>query len=171
MHRFRFRRVELAVGNAGAGTHTLDFARPDHRTVAKAILMLECAGQHIGDDVHAPVRREAAARNNAVLIDDPHGTESHMSGIATVAERKGMSTIEPSGFRLAVRVVIAKGNRRFFLCPSIRENVEPEISTPIERQRQVVCPPSGGSNIDPPVSSYGRDALAPVDAGAWISAM
>jgi hypothetical protein len=65
------------------------------------------------------MRREATARNDAILIDDPLGTEAHMSGIAIVAEGNGMATIEPPGFRLAARTAIAKGNHRSFLSPSI----------------------------------------------------
>src|SRR5947208_13141911 len=81
MHRLRLRRIELAVQDAGTGAHALHVAAPDHRAVAKAVLVLERSLENIGDDLHVTVAvaGEPGARNDPVLVNDPQPPEPHMS--------------------------------------------------------------------------------------------
>jgi len=88
MHWLDLRRIELAVLDAGAGAHALHLAGPDHIAIADTVLVLERAFENIGDDVHVlmAVAREAGARNDAILVDDPEAAKAHLRRIAIIAE-------------------------------------------------------------------------------------
>src|SRR5215469_11166939 len=103
MHRLRFRRIELAVQNTGTGAHALYVARPDHRAVAETVLVLERSVENIGDDFHVivGVAREPAARNEAILVDDPQAPEAQMRGVLITREREGVAAVQPSSPGLA----------------------------------------------------------------------
>src|SRR6185312_6845009 len=98
MDRLRLRGIELAVADAGAGTHALHLARPDHRAGADAVLVLERALENIGDDLHVAMamRVETGAGLDAILVDDAQRAEAHMARIVIVAERKTVPAGEPA---------------------------------------------------------------------------
>src|SRR5258705_4847908 len=112
MHRLLFRVIELAVPNAGARRHHLHVARADHRPGADAVLMLQRALQHIGDDLHVamPMGVESAAGLDPVLVDDPQGTEAHVLGIVILAEREGVAAVQPSEVGDAPFLAVSDGN-------------------------------------------------------------
>src|SRR6185437_8154150 len=114
MDRLGWRRVELAVDDAGAGAHALHLAGPYHGAVAEAVLVLERAGQHVGQDVHVPmaVRRESRARNDAILVDHAQGAEAHLHGIVVIGEGEAVSAVEPAGAAAAARHAITKRDHR-----------------------------------------------------------
>ena len=64
--------------------------------------MLERAFQYIGDDLHVAVRvrRKSRAGRDAIVIDDPQGTEPHVVGVVVVPEREGVAALEPAQFGL-----------------------------------------------------------------------
>ena len=70
MQPLRWRRVELAVVNAAAGTHHLHLARLEPRVHAHAVAMFDAAFQDIADNLHVPVRvgREALSRFDPVFV-------------------------------------------------------------------------------------------------------
>ena len=98
MHGRRLRRVELAVPNASARRHPLHITRPDDRTGAEAVLMLERAVEHIRDDFHIGMRmfRKPAALDDAIIVDHAQWTKPHMPGIVILAERERMPAVEPT---------------------------------------------------------------------------
>src|SRR5437879_2947575 len=55
MDPFLIRRVELAVADAGASGHALQFARPYDRAVAHAVFVLQRPFEDIGNDLHVSV--------------------------------------------------------------------------------------------------------------------
>src|SRR5215471_1643722 len=114
MHRLRFRRIELAVQNTGTGAHALYVARPDHRAVTEALLVLERSVENIGDDFHVVVgvAWEPAARNDAILVDHPQTPEAHMGRVLIMREREGVAAVQPSSPGLAACHSIAKGNHK-----------------------------------------------------------
>src|SRR5207247_3918298 len=117
MHRLRLRRIELAVQDAGTGAHALYVARPDHRAVAEAVLVLEHSVENIGDDFHVivAVAGEPGARSDAVLAEDPQAPEAHMGRVSIMREREGVAAVQPSSPGLATRHAISEGNHRFLL--------------------------------------------------------
>ena len=90
VHGLGLRGVELAVAHAGAGAHALDVARPDDRAGAHAVLVLERALEHVGDDLHVAVRvgAEPAARRDAIFVDHAQRAEAHVRRIVVVGERE-----------------------------------------------------------------------------------
>lgn len=80
-----------------ARAHALDVAHPDDRAGADGIAVFEFAVEDIGDDFHIPmpVRAEALAGPDAVLIDDPQRPETHMRRVVIIGERKTMPAVEP----------------------------------------------------------------------------
>ena len=97
VHGLGRRGVELAVAHAGAGTHALHVAGPDHRAGAEAVAMLEAALQHVGDDLHVPmgVGREALARRDPILVDHAQRTEADEPRIVVAGERERVPGVEP----------------------------------------------------------------------------
>jgi hypothetical protein len=57
--------------------------------------MLQRPLKHIGKDFHilVTVGREAAARADYILVDDPQGGKPHVVGIVVVAKGKAMAAI------------------------------------------------------------------------------
>src|SRR5262249_48446071 len=57
------------------------------------------AFEHVGDDLHVPVRVcwESGTRSHAIFIDDSEMTKAHILRIMIVPEREGMAAIEPAG--------------------------------------------------------------------------
>ncbi len=81
--------------------------------------MLERPVEDIGDDLHVAVRvrREAAARRHAVLVDDAQRPEVHVGGVVIVAEREGVAAVEPAEIRPSPLVGFAKGQHVCLLVP------------------------------------------------------
>ena len=90
--------VELAVLDAAAGAHALHVAGTDHagRAAGAPVPMLSrCASspdEHVADDLHVAmaVRAEAAARGDAVLVDDAQVAEAHVARVVVVGEREAV---------------------------------------------------------------------------------
>ena len=80
VHGLRAVGIELAVLDAGARRHALHVARADHGARAQAVLVLERAVEHVGDDLHVAVavRAEAGARLHAVFVDHAQRAEAHV---------------------------------------------------------------------------------------------
>jgi hypothetical protein len=74
-NRIRPACVVFAVAHARAGGHALHVARPDHRLLAGAVLVLEGALERIGDDLHVAVGVgwKSPARRHAVLVGHCQG--------------------------------------------------------------------------------------------------
>ena len=88
MHALSRRGIELAVAHTGARAHALHVAWTDGRAVAHAVLVLERAFQHIGDDFHVAVavRAEALPRLDLVVVDHPQRAEPHLARILVIGE-------------------------------------------------------------------------------------
>src|SRR5579872_5262319 len=97
MQRLRWRRVELAMRNAGARAHPLHIARRNHAARAEAVAMLDRAFQHISDDLHIAMRMgaEALARRDMVVVDDSQHRKSHLARVLIFTERKSVAAVEP----------------------------------------------------------------------------
>ena len=67
--------------------------------------MLECALEHVGDDLHVAVAvsGEALARRDAIVVDHAQRAEPHVRGIVILAERERVSAVEPVDLRAAAR--------------------------------------------------------------------
>src|SRR5262249_50332928 len=106
VHELRTRVVELAVGDAGPGAHPLNLPRTDDRARTEAVLVLERPIEHVGDDLHVPVRvsAEALARLHAVLVDHAKRTEAHELCVVVVGEGKRMVALEPAMLRVPALV-------------------------------------------------------------------
>src|SRR5271157_5403573 len=98
MHRLGLRVVEFAVPDTGPGRHDLHVTRSDHRTGTNAVLVLERAFENVGDDLHVPVpmRLEAGAGPDPVLVDDPQRTKAHVLWIVVMTEGEGMPAVQPA---------------------------------------------------------------------------
>lgn len=76
----------------------LRVAGADDFAVTKAVAVFKCAVDDIGDDFHigVAVRREAAARRDAVFIDDAERTEAHERRVVVVGEAEVVEAVEPA---------------------------------------------------------------------------
>src|SRR5262249_2626737 len=77
--------------------HHLHVAWADHGAGADAVLVLQRPFQNIGDDLHIAVSVgiEAAAGAYAIFVDHAQRTEAHVFRIVVMAEREGMTAIQP----------------------------------------------------------------------------
>ena len=71
MHWLVFRRVELAVLHARAGSHALQLAGMNDRAVAHAVLVFQRSFQNVGDDLHVAM---------AVPVIDEHLSKIRAGG-------------------------------------------------------------------------------------------
>src|SRR6185369_12815346 len=90
--------VELAVCNAGTGTHPLHLAGTDDRTVTHAVLVFQCPFQDIGNDLHVTVGMDWKTFPwlNPILVDDPQLSETHVLLVVIIGKGKGVAGIEPT---------------------------------------------------------------------------
>ena len=58
----------------------------------------ELAREDVADDLHVAmaVRAEAAARGDAVLVDDAQVAEAHVARVVVVGEREAVPALEPA---------------------------------------------------------------------------
>src|SRR5262249_11862552 len=98
VHRLGLRRVVLAVADSSSGTHPLNITYANYRASACAVFVRQGAFEHVGDDLHVPVRVgwESGTRSHAIFIDDSEMTKAHILRIMIVPEREGMAAIEPA---------------------------------------------------------------------------
>ena len=114
MDGFAERRIHLAVGNAGAGAHLLDFAGFDDAAAAHAVAVFQFAVEHDGNDFHVFVRMgtEAFGRGDDVVVNDAQVAETEVTRVVIGSERKGVAAVEPRG--LGVAAVAGSANRKHF---------------------------------------------------------
>ena len=81
-----------------AGRHALHLAAPDDAAVAQAVLVLQRAGQDVGDDFHVAmaVRAEARAGRDAILVDDAQDAPAHFGRIVIVGEGEAVFRPQPA---------------------------------------------------------------------------
>ena len=105
------RDVEFAVPDAAAGAHPLHVAGRNGGAVAHAVLVGQCAGGDIGDDLHVAVRvrAEAAARRDQVVVDDAQVAPAHVRRIEIVGERERVMTFQPAVVGMAALLGFANG--------------------------------------------------------------
>ena len=89
----------LAVANAGAGAHPLGEARVEDAVVAFAVLVLESAGEHPGDDLHVAVAvgAEALAGGDDVVVVDQQQAVALVLGGVVGAEVERVLRVQPAG--------------------------------------------------------------------------
>src|SRR5262249_45351894 len=116
--------VVLAVADSSSGTHALHIAHADHGACPRAVFVRQGAFEHVGDDLHVPVRmsREPAAGNNSVFVDDSQITKAHVVRIMIIPEREGMAAIEPTGLCFTS-----------FSCPSYSNHFIPLLISPLRK--------------------------------------
>jgi hypothetical protein len=66
--------------------------------MTQGIAVFELALQDVTEDLHIAVRvsTKARPRGDAVLVDDPQGTEPHVPGIVIAGEGKGVAGVKPA---------------------------------------------------------------------------
>src|SRR5439155_15590570 len=86
----------------------------DHATPAGAVLVLEHALEHVGQDLHVSVAvaAERGAGLHAIIIDHPQGSEPHVRRVVVLAEREGVPAVEPAPVRAAARLGGSKLDHR-----------------------------------------------------------
>ena len=87
---FRFAWVVLGVTHPGTRAHNLELARRNLLFVAHAVLVLNRAFQHIGQDFHVFVRvgTKALACINHVVVNHPQCGEAHEVRVVVVGKRE-----------------------------------------------------------------------------------
>jgi hypothetical protein len=133
VQRLGARRIDLAVGHAGAGGHALDLTGLDDRAGAHRVAVLQLAAEHVGDDLHVGVRvgAEAAAGGNLVVVDHPQGPIAHVARIPVVGEREGVPGVQPAVVGVAAFVGASQGDHRLPLpgpMPTNRTSVKAALS-------------------------------------------
>jgi hypothetical protein len=95
---FGGRGVELRMSDSGSGGHVLEFTGLDDATIAHGVLMLELAGNDVGNDFHAGVRMFAKALvgSDGIIIDHAEGLEPREGRVIVITEGKGVPGVEPA---------------------------------------------------------------------------
>src|SRR5262249_2188364 len=112
MHRFGLRRIELTVPHARARGHSLDFVRSERFRAPHAVLVRQCALQHVGEDLHVamPMHAESLPGGYAILVDYAQAAKAHELRIVIVAERKRVIGVEPAVVGMAPILTLANLN-------------------------------------------------------------
>src|SRR5208282_926132 len=128
MDRVGLRMIEFAVRDSRPSTHTLRFAGTNDRAGADAVLVFERTLENVGDNLHVamPVGGKTRARADAVLVDYAQRAKSHLPGVVVVAEREGVTAVEPVDLRLSAIGGLA---RRYHRRPALRLR-PPRVSSP-----------------------------------------
>src|SRR5437867_908627 len=86
--------------------------------------MFERDFEHIGDDLHIPVRMRWEPRTwiYPVIVDHPQSSKSHMPRIVILVKRECMVAIEPTNLGVAPLFSISNLNHYYLLLTSIRFN-------------------------------------------------
>jgi hypothetical protein len=100
------------VHDAGPGGHALDVARPDDRTGAEIVLVLQGAVENVGHDLHVAmaVRRKAGTGLDDVVVENAQHGKPHVLGIVVVGERERVPGIEPAMVGMAAILRVANGD-------------------------------------------------------------
>src|SRR5690606_482067 len=106
-------RVELGVGDPGAGAHALDLAREDALDVAHRVAMHQRALQHVADDLHVAVAvgAEALAAGDPVLVDHPQRAPVHVLGVEIAGEGEAVPGVQPTVVGVAAFAGRAQGDQ------------------------------------------------------------
>ena len=102
--------VVFAVQYAAACAHPLYVAGGDHAAVAQAVFVRQRAGQDVADDLHVTMRvpAKAAARCDAIVVDDAQVAPAHVCRVVITGKRKTVVAVQP-----AVVGMAAFGGRSF----------------------------------------------------------
>src|SRR3954453_6592860 len=97
VHRFGLAGVLLAVPNPATGRHALGEPGVQDAVIALAVVVLQLAGQHPGDDLHVAVAvgSESASRGDLVVVVDQQQTVAVLALAVVTAEVERMLGIEP----------------------------------------------------------------------------
>src|SRR6185503_6225949 len=95
--------------NPGAGSHSLNIARANHRSVSHAVAMFQRAFKNVSNDFHVAVcmSGKAAAGVHKVFVNDAQTTKTYESGIVVVAKRKRVKGVQPAKVEMAAPVGLA----------------------------------------------------------------
>src|SRR5690606_32503783 len=90
--------VELAMGDAGAGTHHLHVTRCRAAAIAQAVFVADGALAYVGDDFHVAVGmgREARVSRDAVVVPDAQLALVHARRVMVVGQGEMVMGIEPA---------------------------------------------------------------------------
>ncbi len=96
-----------------SGAHPLDLSGPDDRACSHAVFVLERSFQNVGDDLHISMRMcpKTLRRGNAILINDPQGSESHVVPVMVGVEGERVVSVEPAVVGMAPLVSMTDCNR------------------------------------------------------------
>src|SRR5690554_2712344 len=96
--RFLVLQVELAMGDASAGTHYLYIAREGPALVAQTVLVGDRSLADIGDDLHVAVRMgwEPRMRSDDVIVPYAQMSPVHAFGIMVFSKGKMVPGIQPT---------------------------------------------------------------------------
>ncbi len=89
------------MGHAGTSAHQLDLPGFEFSTVAHAVLVGECAGDDIAENLHVPVRmgRKTAAGGDLVLVDHAQAAKTHVGRIVIIREAETVFAFQPAMFQ------------------------------------------------------------------------
>src|SRR5262249_39264353 len=100
------RVVELAMAHAAARGHALHLAAADDGLAARAVLVLQRAGDQIGDDLHILVRMggETAAARDHVFVDHAQPAIAHLIRVVEIDEGEAVVRLQPAMIGPAARI-------------------------------------------------------------------
>jgi hypothetical protein len=118
VHRPGRRMIVFTVGHATAGAHQLHVAGADHRTGAQGVLVFQGTFEHIGENLHVPVRvlAEAFTGCHAVIVDHQQVGKTLLPRVAVVGKGKGMERLQPTVIGRAAIRGFAKGQHDEISC-------------------------------------------------------
>ena len=90
--------------------HRLDFIGSENVSLAHAVAMEKVAVEHVGDDLHVAMcmRAETLSRLDAIVVDHPQGTKSHVFGIVVVGEGKREVGVQPSPIGMSSFITLSE---------------------------------------------------------------
>src|SRR5207244_6687447 len=91
------RCIPLAMDDAAAGRHRLDFVGPQNVALTCTVSVPQAAIEHVSDDLHVPVSvwSESFAWSDTIIIQNPQHAKIRIGGIVIVAKRERIKSLEP----------------------------------------------------------------------------
>src|SRR6058998_4267325 len=97
------RCIPLAMDDAAAGRHRLDFVGPQNVALTCTVFVPQAAFEHVSDDLHVAVSvwSESFAWSDTIIIENPQHAKIRIGRIVVIAKRERIKSLEPPAICLS----------------------------------------------------------------------
>src|SRR5437870_7591867 len=128
------RCIPLAMDDAAAGRHRLDFVGPQNVALTCTVSVLQAAFEHVSDDLHVAVSvwSESFAWSDTIIIQNPQHTKIRIGRIVIIAKGERIKSLEPAAICLSPILTVTNGDHfpasPYLLPSSFRTILAPSTS-------------------------------------------